>query len=194
MKTNEQKLKEAISSLIMMKDITEKVYNDNIKVFKGNKDLAKSYKELVGRISISIERLKNPKLSIATVGTTTAGKSTIVNALAGRTIAPMEIDETSAGVLRLLPGDERSLEIAYSPYWESGKFMSITDKDAYLKIQEIFQKFGAYSTYDLGVCLNPIVEIPWVTTQDSKVKLSEIEQLHLSDLKKSNEVIEYLFS
>lgn len=144
MKTNEQKLKEAISSLIMMKDIVENVYNANTKAFKGNKDLAKSYKELASRISTSIERLKRPTLSIATVGTTSAGKSTIVNALAGRTIAPMESEEMSAGVLRLIPSEERSLIIEDSPHWESGTFNPITDKEAYSKIENIFERYHRF--------------------------------------------------
>lgn len=144
MNANEQKLKEAISSLIVMKDIVEKVYNANIKAFKGNKDLAKSYKELASRISMSIERLKKPTLSIATVGTTSAGKSTIVNALAGRTIAPMESEEMSAGVLRLVPSETKSLEIAKSSHWESGTFSPITDNEAYSKIENIFERYHRF--------------------------------------------------
>lgn len=144
MNTNEKKLKEAISSLVTMKDIVDKVYNDNIKAFKGNKDLAKSYKELAGRISMSIERLEKPTLSIATVGTTSAGKSTIVNALAGRTIAPMESEEMSAGVLRLIPSETKSLEIAKSAHWECGTFSPITDKEAYAKIENIFERYHRF--------------------------------------------------
>ncbi len=141
MNTNEKKLKKAISSLVTMKDIVDQVYNDNINAFRGNKDLAKSYKELAGRISMSIERLKKPTLSIATVGTTSSGKSTIVNALTGRTIAPMESEEMSAGVLRLIPSETKSLEIAKSAHWEYGTFSPITDKEAYTKIENIFERY-----------------------------------------------------
>lgn len=144
MKSNKQKLEVAISSLVMMKDIVKKIYKNNTKALEGNKDLAKSYKELVSRISVSIERLKNPTLSIAMVGTTSAGKSTIVNALAGRTIAPMESEEMSAGVLRLIPSEEKSLKIAHSEHWESGIFQPITDKDAYSKIENIFEKYHRF--------------------------------------------------
>lgn len=144
MNTNEKKLKEAISSLVTMKGIVDKVYNENIKAFKGNKDLAKSYKELASRISMSIGRLEKPTLSIATVGTTSAGKSTIVNALAGRTIAPMESEEMSAGVLRLIPSEVKSLEIAKSAHWECGTFNPITDKDAYSRIKNIFELYHRF--------------------------------------------------
>lgn len=78
------------------------------------------------------------------VGTTSAGKSTIVNALAGRTIAPMESEEMSAGVLRLIPSEEKSLKIAHSEHWESGIFQPITDKDAYSKIENIFEKYHRF--------------------------------------------------
>lgn len=144
MKTNEQKLKDAISSLQSMAEIVKKIYSDSTKTFDGNKDLSKSYKELSSRISVSINRLEHPTLSIATVGTTSAGKSTIVNALAGRTIAPMESEEMSAGVLRLIPDEKRCLEIASSPHWESGHFPSITDKEAYLRIANIFEKYHRF--------------------------------------------------
>ncbi|MFS8909756.1 dynamin family protein, partial [Synechococcus sp. H60.3] len=44
-------------------------------------------------------RLRKPSFRIATIGTTSSGKSTIVNALIGRKIAPIEAQEMSAGIL-----------------------------------------------------------------------------------------------
>jgi len=54
-------------------------------------------------------RLDNPKLSIATLGTTSSGKSTIVNALIGRRIAPIERSEMSGGILKF--GDSDTVEL-----------------------------------------------------------------------------------
>ncbi len=54
-------------------------------------------------------RLENPKLSIATLGTTSSGKSTIVNALIGRRIAPVEAGEMSGGVLKF--GDSDTVQL-----------------------------------------------------------------------------------
>jgi ribosome biogenesis GTPase A len=49
----------------------------------------------------SVVRLNNPNFTIATIGTTSSGKSTIVNALIGRKIAPIEAGEMSGGVLTI---------------------------------------------------------------------------------------------
>ena len=47
------------------------------------------------------QRLANPTFRIATIGTTSSGKSTIVNALMGGRIAPMEAGEMSDGIFTL---------------------------------------------------------------------------------------------
>ncbi len=57
------------------------------------------------------DKLVHPALRIATIGTTSAGKSTLVNALIGRQIAPMDAGEMSAGVLHLVHNEKRHLKI-----------------------------------------------------------------------------------
>lgn len=47
----------------------------------------------------AVQRLENPRFRIATIGTTSSGKSTIVNALIGRKIAPIEAGEMSGGCI-----------------------------------------------------------------------------------------------
>ncbi|WP_319422902.1 dynamin family protein [Pleurocapsa sp. FMAR1] len=49
----------------------------------------------------SVTRLANPNFTIATIGTISSGKSTIVNALIGRKIAPIEAGEMSGGILTI---------------------------------------------------------------------------------------------
>src|SRR4028118_100508 len=51
----------------------------------------------------AVQRLENPSFRIATLGTTSSGKSTIVNALIGRKIAPIEAGAMRGGVLTLNP-------------------------------------------------------------------------------------------
>lgn len=58
-------------------------------------------KHLIRVIDDVCKRLKNPCVLFTTLGTTTAGKSTLVNALCGKRIAPVHPDETSAGELRI---------------------------------------------------------------------------------------------
>ncbi|MFI3190765.1 hypothetical protein BCS42_00385 [Crenothrix sp. D3] len=57
------------------------------------------------------EKLAYPALRIATIGTTSAGKSTLVNGLIGRKIAPMDAAELSAGILHLVHSPQSRLQI-----------------------------------------------------------------------------------
>lgn len=138
---NKQKLDIAIGALNKMKLVIHEMNDKNKTIFKGNRVLNKEYKDIISKIDEAIEQLNHPTLSLATIGTTSSGKSTIVNALAGRTIAPMNSKEMSAGVLRLLPSDTISVDIKKSGNWEGGLFSPITDADAYQKISNIFLRY-----------------------------------------------------
>jgi GTPase SAR1 family protein len=84
------------------------------------------------------ERLANPALSIATIGTTSSGKSTIVNALVGRRIAPIEAGEMSGGVLTLRHANGRRLTVdaAEGAPWEAGTWTNISDAEAYSRVRD----------------------------------------------------------
>lgn len=144
--TNLAKLKDAISLVEKIEKLTLQIYDKNKSQFEGNEDLQKEFASFFKLVTFTLERLKNPVLSIAMIGTTSAGKSTIVNALSGRRIAPMEIKETSAGILRLVPEDLVSMEVKRVPqgYWESGCFKPITDEQAYDKIKVIYEKYRRF--------------------------------------------------
>lgn len=64
---------------------------------------------LVGRFEEVCEALRQPKIALATVGTTSAGKSTLLNALLGCKLAPMDADEMSAGLLHIEHGERWAL-------------------------------------------------------------------------------------
>ncbi len=83
------------------------------------------------------DRLDKPTLAIATLGTTSSGKSTIVNALIGRRIAPMEAGEMSGGVLTLRHADERKLavEATEGAGWETGEWTDLSDEAIYDRIR-----------------------------------------------------------
>jgi replication fork clamp-binding protein CrfC len=70
------------------------------------------------------QRLENPSFRIATIGTTSSGKSTIVNALIGRRIAPIAAEEMSGGVLTIKHALEHKLIIAETKdaAWETGEW------------------------------------------------------------------------
>ena len=139
--TNKQKLDVALSTLNKMKLVVQEMHDKNKTMFTGKRVFNREYKDILAKIDGAIEKLEHPTLQLAIIGTTSSGKSTIVNALAGRTIAPMNSEEMSAGVLRLLPSDEITMNIKKSEDWECGLFSPIKDVDAYQKISNIFLRY-----------------------------------------------------
>ena len=100
--------------------------NERLETFR------KAYRE-------SVNRLENPILSIATIGTTSSGKSTLVNALIGRKIAPIEAGEMSGGILTLRHSYEHKLVIKDTDgaTWPTGSSPGgLSDDDLYKRIRD----------------------------------------------------------
>ncbi|MDR0706218.1 MAG: dynamin family protein [Planctomycetaceae bacterium] len=55
------------------------------------------------------ENLRTPTLRIAFAGATSSGKSTLVNALIGKTLMPMEAGEMSAGIVQIFHEDRNNI-------------------------------------------------------------------------------------
>ncbi|MFM2061048.1 MAG: hypothetical protein RLZZ507_718 [Cyanobacteriota bacterium] len=91
----------------------------------------------------AVERLENPSFRIATIGTTSSGKSTIVNALIGRKIAPIEAGEMSGGVLTLKHSSESKLiiEKTQDAAWETGEWTGLSDDDLYQRIRSVMHSY-----------------------------------------------------
>ncbi len=85
----------------------------------------------------SVVRLENPNFTIATIGTTSSGKSTIVNALIGRKIAPIEAGEMSGGILTIKHSQEfkLSIEETEGAQWLTGAWKDISEKEIYARIR-----------------------------------------------------------
>ncbi len=86
----------------------------------------------------AIANLDSPTFRIATIGTTSSGKSTIINALIGRKIAPMEADEMSAGILTLSSSADRKMiiENVEGAVWETGEWDGTSDEEIYTHIRD----------------------------------------------------------
>ncbi|WP_342597740.1 dynamin family protein [Cyanobacterium aponinum UTEX 3222] len=78
---NLQRLGNSVSELV---NLSPDVFNDEA-IKTRLQEFQQAYEE-------ATQRLANPTFRIATIGTTSSGKSTIVNALMGRRIAPMETE------------------------------------------------------------------------------------------------------
>lgn len=92
---------------------------------------------------VAMERLAKPSLRMAMIGTTSSGKSTIVNALMGRRIAPIEAGEMSGGVLSLQHSNEQKLIIEATPdaVWETGEWSNLSDEEIYNKIKAVMHSY-----------------------------------------------------
>ncbi|WP_308254071.1 dynamin family protein, partial [Geminocystis sp. GBBB08] len=123
---NLQRLGNAVSELV---NLSPDVFGDEA-IKTRLQDFQQAYEE-------ATQRLANPTFRIATIGTTSSGKSTIVNALMGRRIAPIEAGEMSGGVLTLTHSHERKLviEATEESVWETGEWTNISDNDLYSRIQ-----------------------------------------------------------
>jgi hypothetical protein len=87
-----------------------------------------------------------PELCIATTGTTSSGKSSIVNLLAGAVIMPVEEREMSAGVVTLrhsLDGSKR-LKIHKTPgaKWDCGEWKKLADADIKQRLTDTMHKYN----------------------------------------------------
>lgn len=85
----------------------------------------------------SVARLAKPNFTIATIGTTSSGKSTIVNALIGRKIAPIEAGEMSGGILTIQHSKKFKLliEETEGAQWLTGEWKGVSEKEIYARIR-----------------------------------------------------------
>lgn len=103
-----------------------------------NPDLSVGLESFRSAHTEAAERLKTPRLSIAMIGTTSSGKSTIVNALIGRKLAPIEAGEMSGGVLTLRHAEASHLivEATKDAAWETGEWADLPDEEIYARIRD----------------------------------------------------------
>ncbi len=125
-----------------LNDICKKL-NDYVKIVDHivEQDLVtisskESLKEFSIFIKERIDQLSKPVFKIATFGTTSAGKSTLLNTLLGYKVAPIDRAELSAGVLRF---QYQADLISYAQNHE--KFENISIEDLYLKLKNTMSNY-----------------------------------------------------
>lgn len=120
----------------------------------------------------SVARVANPNFTIATIGTTSSGKSTIVNALIGRKIAPIEAGEMSGGVLTIKHSKEFKLLVAETEgaQWETGTWTDLNDIEIYDRIRTgvMFPYHQARQKQDL-IAPQVTAHVPILPAEDSSL-------------------------
>jgi hypothetical protein len=135
--TVSEKLEGARVRLEELGQLTAELAHTHSSVFD-EPELRESLASFNSALQEARERLAKPTLSIATIGTTSSGKSTIVNALVGRRIAPIEAGEMSGGVLTLRHAQARRLTVdsAEGAPWEAGTWTGISDVETYSRVRD----------------------------------------------------------
>lgn len=167
MLNNQEKLNRAIKSIRGVVSTIEWIYSHYKDVIDGNETLSKDFSNFNKIASATIYKLEHPVLSIAMVGTTSAGKSTLVNAFMGRKVAPVEAKEMSAGILHLTHSNERSLIVHPSDKskWKTGTFNNLSDDEIYTHIKEIFDQYHTYGSKIAAPQIAVTGPIEWQTNR-----------------------------
>jgi len=128
-------------------------------------ELQKELREIRGSLEEVQGKLDTPSLRLAFVGTTSSGKSTLLNAIAGQEVAPTDAGEMSAGVVRIR--NSKNIEMEVHPTtnmaWKSGKYpvKSVKEISIHLKDPENPEK-GIMAEYRSAVSENHLVEAPQI--------------------------------
>lgn len=153
-------LKDTIISVERLRENVLSFYDTYLREIRYDKRLNTCFKEFLKESDETLSRLKKPMITIATVGTTSSGKSTILNGFTGRDIAPCNIDEMSAGILTFTPSEtENKLIVKESPegYWFGKTYQNMSDDNMRTEIERIFDIYKSKKTN--RVCSAPQIEV-----------------------------------
>ena len=99
--------------------------------------------DLTDAKDVLCDELAHPTLILATTGTTSSGKSTLVNLLCGAEILPVAVQEKSAGVVTVEYSETPALEIHDTPgaIWECGSWQNLSDADIYDRLNRLMETY-----------------------------------------------------
>ena len=132
-----------------------------------------------------VYELQNPTLTLATTGTTSSGKSTLVNLLCGAEIVPVAVSEMSAGAVTIEYNTEKSLIIHETPgaLWECGEWRGISEDKIY---QRLYQAMIGYienrETQPNLACPQSIITYPFRLLKESQLQLPKATRVRILDL------------
>lgn len=151
-------------------------------------------------LDILIDELRNPVLVLATTGTTSSGKSTLVNFLCGADVLPTAVGEMSAGSVTIEYSEQRCLTIEETPgaLWECGRWENITDDQICKKLEQVMityldhqkdQAVLAYPRFFLSYPFRFFKEYKKYLPEGVKVKILDLPGLSYVGDETSMEVI-----
>jgi predicted GTPase len=155
--------------------------------------LPESYQPEIQELSNNLEialnqliyELQNPTLTLATTGTTSSGKSTLVNLLCGAEIVPVAVSEMSAGAVTIEYSREKSLIIHETPgaLWECGEWRGISDERIYqLLYQAMKSHIKNKETQPNLACPQSTITYPFRLLEESQLQLPKGTKVSILDL------------
>ncbi|MBD2665355.1 hypothetical protein B6N60_02830 [Richelia sinica FACHB-800] len=132
-----------------------------------------------------VHELQNPTLTLATTGTTSSGKSTLVNLLCGAEIVPVAVSEMSAGAVTIEYSREKSLIIHETPgaLWECGEWKGISEEKIY---QLLYQAMISYienrEKQPNLACPQSTIFYPFRLLKESQLQLPRGTKVRILDL------------
>ncbi|WP_121971016.1 dynamin family protein [Leptolyngbya sp. BC1307] len=125
----------------------EKIYNELPQNYEADIDPELQLTFLTDKLNQAVETLcdglDNPTLILATTGTTSSGKSTLVNLLCGAELMPVSVQEMSAGVVTIEYSDQKAIKIAETPgaQWECGTWYNVSNEDIYSRLERVMTTY-----------------------------------------------------
>ncbi len=104
-------------------------------------------KELSSNLETALENLINelryPTLILATTGTTSGGKSTLVNFFCGADILPTKVSEMSAGTVTIEYSERKSLIIPETEgaLWECGEWHDLSEDEIRDRLEKVMKDY-----------------------------------------------------
>ena len=132
-----------------------------------------------------IGELHNPTLTLATTGTTSSGKSTLVNLLCGAEIVPVAVSEMSAGVVTIEYSEEKSLVIheTVGAEWECGEWRDIHEDEICRRLHDVMISYiDNREKYPDLACPQSVIGFPFRLLKESNLQLPRGTRVRIMDL------------
>lgn len=138
-------------------------------------------------ISKLLENLQSPTLTIVTTGTTSSGKSTLVNLLCGAEIIPVAVQEMSAGLVSIEYSQNTAVHIDRTPgaLWECGDWYHISDREISDRLAAVMNSYLEAKYNGTDNISYPQIRIEYpirLLAKDSRFQLQKGINLRIVDL------------
>ncbi|KKJ01276.1 dynamin family protein [Prochlorothrix hollandica] len=148
-------------------------------------EMAELSKKLELALAHLIDELHSPTLTLATTGTTSSGKSTLVNFLCGAEIVPVATSEMSAGVVTIEYSRDKALIIEETPgaAWECGQWYGISDQEIYDRLHDVMITYiDRREEQPSLACPQSLIYYPFRLMKDLGLELPSGTKVRILDL------------